>query len=129
MTIFGVSRFCGYLFGVTSNFDNFYGLFFKINYCNLCSVMRFTQLSLNIMGRLFMMICLGFAKTLSIFGGMLEIPDIFGGPHFRPCVLGVQSRCWGPAYVPGKSQSTPMGAVNPHSHSTTQRLSDIYWES
>ena len=34
----GVGDFRGYFLGVTSNFDNFYGLFFKINYSNLCSL-------------------------------------------------------------------------------------------
>ena len=45
MTIFfffggggGLGIFVNNLLGVTSNFDNFYGLFFEINYSNLCSL-------------------------------------------------------------------------------------------
>ena len=41
MTIFGGYRFLWLFWGVTSDFDNNMGyFFFKINFCNLCSVMN-----------------------------------------------------------------------------------------
>ena len=40
MTFCFVRDFCEYLLRDTSNLTIFYGLFFKINFCNLCSVMN-----------------------------------------------------------------------------------------
>ena len=57
-----------------------------------------------------------YRTTGPLVGGMLEIPDFFfflgGGVTCQARYFwGLQSRCWGPAYVAGKSQSTiPLGS-------------------
>ena len=78
----GLEIFVDISFGVTSKIDYFYGLFTKISYPYLSSVMKFnlmhTTTTIKHDGQgpkqeHF----LGFSKISSIFGGMLEIPDIF----------------------------------------------------
>ena len=75
--------FCGYMYfwGFTSNFDNFYGLLFKINYCNVCSVMKFilthtTTIIKHIMGKVIYDDVFRFCQNFKYFWGT---PDIFGG--------------------------------------------------
>ena len=53
------------------------------------------------------MIFLGFAKTTSIFGVCLKSLIFLGVTCQARYFWGVQSRCWGLAYLAGKNQSTP----------------------
>ena len=74
----------------------------KLALTHTTAVIRYTVF------KVFTMIFLGFAKTSSIVWGMLEILDIFGGNlsgqvFFLVVGERVQSSCWGPAYVAGKS--------------------------
>ena len=84
--------------GFTSNFDNFWGLYFKVNYSNLCSLCRnvsyhTTQLSLMIMGKIFYDDILGFAKKKFIFFFFFFFLGGGGGAYFKVLIFfGVF--CW-----------------------------------